>query len=103
MWARSCPQNFAARFALIEAERARVNGCGPGLELLNTALEAAVRDDRAQYEALAAELAARRCDALGQATVARLYRERALRAYRRWGAAVKVRELESLVSRDRGE
>jgi hypothetical protein len=39
--------------------------------------------------------------ALGNA-VARIYRERALRAYRRWGAALKVRELESLVARERG-
>jgi predicted ATPase len=92
-WARSCPENFAARFALIEAERARINGVGSVLEQLNAALEASVRDDRPQYEALAAELAARQCDALGQATVARIYRERALRAYQRWGAVVKAREL----------
>jgi predicted ATPase/serine/threonine protein kinase len=93
VWARSCPENFAARRALLEAERARVRGRGQVLEQLNAALEAAVRDDRPQYEGLAAELAARQCDALGQATVARIYRERALRAYRRWGATVKAREL----------
>ncbi|HSK03400.1 MAG TPA: AAA family ATPase [Kofleriaceae bacterium] len=102
VWARSCPANFAARLSLIEAERARINGSGSVLEHLNAAFEAAVRDGRTHYEALAAELAARQCDALGQATVARIYRERALRAYRRWGAALKVRELESLVARERG-
>ena len=93
VWARTCPENFAARRALLEAELARVSGRGPVLEHLNAALEAAVQGDRVHYEALAAELAARQCDALGQATVARIYRERALRAYRRWGAAVKAREL----------
>ncbi len=100
-WARACPENFAARLALIEAERARVNGTGAVLEHLNAAIEEAVRGDRAHYEALAAELAARQCEALGQATVARLYRDRALRAYRRWGAVVKVAELEALAARER--
>jgi hypothetical protein len=100
VWARCCPENFAARRALLEAELARAGGQGGVLELLNEALEAAVRDGRGPYEALAAELAAHQCDALGQATVARIYRERALRAYRRWGAAVKVRELEALVARE---
>jgi hypothetical protein len=93
VWARCCPENFAARLALIEAERARINGIGSVLEQLNAALEASVRDGHPQYEALAAELAARQCDALGQATVARIYRERAQRAYQRWGAVVKAREL----------
>jgi hypothetical protein len=92
-WARSCPENFAARCALLEAEIARVNGEGTVLDHLNAALEAAVRDGRAQYEALAAELAARQCDAQGQAVVARIYRERALHAYERWGALVKARQL----------
>jgi hypothetical protein len=46
-----------------------------------------------QYEALAAELAAGHCEASGQGAIARIYLERALGAYRRWGAELKVREL----------
>jgi predicted ATPase/predicted Ser/Thr protein kinase len=93
VWARSCPENFAARRALLEAEHARVHGRGPVLEQLNAALEMAARSGRVHYEALAAELAARQCEALGQATVARIYRDRARRAYRRWGAAQKLQQI----------
>ena len=90
IWSRHCPENFAARQALLEAELARVAGRGQVLDRLNAALEAAVRHDRIQYEALAAELAARHCEAQGQSSMAELYRERALRAYQRWGATTKV-------------
>jgi len=92
-WARSCPDNFAARHALLEAEWARVHGKGQVLDRLNAALEAAVRHHRVQYEALAAELAADHCERVGQATMARIYLERSLVAYRGWGANVKARQL----------
>jgi predicted ATPase len=93
VWARYCPENFAARHALLQAELARITGRGQVLDRLNAALEAAVRHDRVHYEALAAELAASHCEAAGQATMATIYLDRALGAYRRWGATVKVRQL----------
>jgi predicted ATPase/serine/threonine protein kinase len=92
-WARSCPDNFAARHALLRAEHARVHRRDGVLDQLNAALEAAVRHARVHYEALAAELAAEHCDAVGQATIARIYLERAIAAYRRWGAEHKANQL----------
>jgi hypothetical protein len=93
VWARTCPENFAARHALLEAELARTTGRGGVLAQLNAAIELAVRHGRVQYEALAAELAANHCEAIGQAVVAQIYLERARGAYRRWGAQVKVQQL----------
>ncbi|HWU90742.1 MAG TPA: AAA family ATPase, partial [Kofleriaceae bacterium] len=56
-WAASSPANFAARHALLRAEMARVRGRGHVIDLLNEAIEAAVKHERVLYEALAAELA----------------------------------------------
>jgi predicted ATPase len=92
-WSRHCPENFAARHALLEAEHARAVGRGQVLDRLNAALEAAVRHDRVPYEALAAELAASHCKAHGQTTMAELYLERAQRACQRWGATTKLQLL----------
>jgi len=93
IWARSCPDNFAARHALLAAELARVERRAEVLDHLHAALEIAVRHGRVHHEALAAELAARHCDQLGQATMAEIYRARAVAAYQRWGATAKVRLL----------
>jgi predicted ATPase/serine/threonine protein kinase len=89
-----CPANFAARYELLAAELARVSRKGDVLSHLNTAIEAARSHGNTHYEALGSELAAAHCASNNQHSIARVYLKSSIEAYQRWGAVVKVRELE---------
>lgn len=94
-WAKNCPENFENRAALVEAEVARLEGRELDAERL---YEQAIRSARAngfvQNDALANELAARFYAARGFERIARAYLADARRAYLRWGADGKVRQLD---------
>ena len=95
-WAENCPENFAHRVALLDAELARIDG--RSLEAMS-GYESAVRLAREQglvhNEAIAWELAARFYAAREYSTIADAYFEKARAGYLRWGAVGKVRQLDS--------
>lgn len=96
IWARNCPENFAGRLALIEAERARIeNRLVDAEHHYERAMRHAQEQGFTQLEALAAELAAQFYASRGLETVARAYLRNARYAYLVWGAHAKVHALES--------
>lgn len=95
-WAQQCPENFAGRAALVEAEIARVEGRMIEAELLfEQAIHCAQRSGFIHIEALANELASRFYAARGLGKVANVYLQDARYCYLRWGADGKVRQLEA--------
>ncbi|MEX3773105.1 AAA family ATPase [Pseudomonas sp. MYb118] len=95
-WAQQCPENFASRAALVEAEIARVEGRMIEAELLfEQAIHSAQKSGFIHIEALANELAARFYAARGLGKVASVYMQDARYGYLRWGADGKVRQLEA--------
>jgi predicted ATPase len=101
-WGRSCPRNFEPQALVVRAELARILGRSAAATL---AYDRAIRSARAheapKREAIACELAARHAGSVGSADTARAYRERAVDAYRRWGAVAKAEALEN-AHRQRG-
>ncbi|MGF6755724.1 PAS domain S-box protein [Paraburkholderia sp. GAS42] len=96
-WAENCPQNFEDRAALVGAEIARIEGrLLEAMDLYERAIRSARSNGFVQNEALSYELAARCYAARGLEEIAHLYRGNAWRAYLRWGAYGKVRQLEQL-------
>jgi predicted ATPase/signal transduction histidine kinase/GAF domain-containing protein len=97
VWAAACPENFAARAALVAAELARLEGHGHELEALHmydSAVRSANEHGFVQNEAIASELAGRFFASRGLRTVAAAYLASARECYLRWGADCKVRQLE---------
>jgi PAS domain S-box-containing protein len=95
-WAVQCPENFASRAALVEAEIARVEGRMIEAELLfEQAIHSAQKSGFVHIEALANELASRFYAARGLGKVASVYMQDARYGYLRWGADGKVRQLEA--------
>ncbi|MGF6604037.1 PAS domain S-box-containing protein [Paraburkholderia sp. GAS448] len=96
-WAENCPQNFEDRAALVGAEIARIEGRLPeAMDLYERAIRAARSNGFVQNEALSYELAARCYAARGLEEFAHLYLGNARRAWLRWGAFGKVRQLDQL-------
>jgi PAS domain S-box-containing protein len=96
-WAANCPQNFESRAALVGAEIARVEGRPlDAMDLYERAIASARDNGFVHDEAIACELAARFHAARGFEDVAHLYLGNARRAYLRWGADGKVRQLDQL-------
>lgn len=95
LFARFCPENFAASAALLEAEIARLGGEDIQAEqLYEEAIRLARKGGLLPIEAVSAELAARFHRARGLETIAGAYLSVARTAYHRWGASAKVRQLE---------
>jgi predicted ATPase/C4-dicarboxylate-specific signal transduction histidine kinase len=95
-WASSCPENFSARFELVRAEQARVNGRPlEASEAYAHAVSQARRNGFMHVEALAAELAAAFHAARGDELSAHGHLRYARGAWQRWGAAAKVRQLQA--------
>jgi hypothetical protein len=100
-WARSCPSTFAHKLALVQAEAARLDGCDlEALNLYEQAIQLAGDEQFLQEQAIAGELAAGLCNARGLATTAAGYLAGAKMAYARWGAQIKVAQLEHRMARD---
>jgi len=96
LWAENCEENFGHRQALVGAEIARLQGRELEAQRL---YEDAIRRSRkhgfVQNEALASELAGQFHGARGLGTIADAYLRQARDGYERWGALVKVRQLDA--------
>ena len=93
-WAHHAPVNYAHKYLLVQAERARVTKRRQQADrLYESAIAAAQAAGCVQDEALAAELAAAAHIASDRKRLARTYLTDAVSAYRRWGASARVREL----------
>jgi predicted ATPase/class 3 adenylate cyclase/predicted Ser/Thr protein kinase len=96
-WADGCPDNYAAKRYMVEAELARVTGNpSAASHLYDQAIDAAHESRFLQDEALANELAAR--FEMGRRPMSRvgaMYLRDARYAYELWGALRKVEELET--------
>ncbi|WP_051974904.1 PAS domain S-box protein [Cupriavidus necator] len=96
-WAENSPQNFEDRAVLVGAEIARIEGRPlEAMDLYERAIRSARSNGFVQNEALSYELAARCYAARGLEEIAHLYLGNARRAYLRWGAHGKVRQLDQL-------
>ncbi|WP_244939406.1 AAA family ATPase [Azospirillum doebereinerae] len=94
-WAGHNPDGFEARFALVEAEAARIDGrTEEAMRGYDRAAQAARRNALPHVEALAHERAAGFYRRLGLATLERACLREARAGYGRWGAVAKVRQLD---------
>jgi PAS domain S-box-containing protein len=95
-WAQYAPMNYLHKYNLVEAEKARVS-----IQLLKAekcyeqAIQGARENEYIQEEALAYELAAKHYLARGLEKFAQLYMKEAHYCYEQWGAAAKVKDLET--------
>lgn len=95
-WAENCPENFAHKHLLVDAERARVEGRkDDALRLYNEAIRSARESEFVHEEALANERAALHWLAEGNTLYARAHLLEARYGYERWGAARKVEQLDA--------
>ncbi|WP_437541156.1 AAA family ATPase [Sorangium sp. So ce367] len=94
-WARSGPDNFLHKHALVRAEIARLRGHEPeASRLYEQAITSAREAGFVQHEAIASELAAEFYRARGLTTPADSYLRKARAAYFTWGAHAKVEQLD---------
>jgi predicted ATPase/signal transduction histidine kinase len=94
-WARSCPENFGSKHALVAAELLRIEGRPlDAMPLYEQAARSARENGYVQNEALAHETAARFYQARGLETLATAHLREARRGYAAWGAEGKVAALE---------
>jgi histidine kinase len=92
--AAQAPVNFAHKVALVEAERARLEGdTAAATELYDRAVDLAERNGYAHHAAIANECAARFYLARHRTTLARAYLTEAYHGFAAWGALAKVRQL----------
>jgi PAS domain S-box-containing protein len=97
VWAEHCPENFASRAALLDAEIARLQDREIEAErLFEQAIRSARTNGLVQEEALAYERAARFYAARDFEDIAHLYLRKARSSYLRWGADGKVRQLDEM-------
>lgn len=94
-WATNCPDNFASRKTLLGAELARLMGRElEAQRLYERAVRLARERGFVQVEALANELAGEFHAARELETIAESYLRNARDCFERWGALVKVRQLD---------
>ncbi|WP_437902277.1 AAA family ATPase [Sorangium sp. So ce327] len=94
-WARSCPDNFLHKHALVRAEIARLLGNEPeASRLYEQAITSARAGGFVQHEAIASELAAGFYRARGLSTSEGAHLQQARAGYFRWGAHAKVEQLD---------
>jgi PAS domain S-box-containing protein len=104
LWAKNCPENFANRAALVDAEIARIEGRAlDAMDLYEQAIRSARANGFLHNEALANELAARFYAARGFDQIADGYLRRARSGYLAWGADGKVRQLDEVYPQFRVE
>ena len=97
VWARSCPENFADRSALIAGEIARIRGQDfAAMKFYDDAIKLAGKHEFVHNEGLANEIAARFCVDRGFTAVALTYLRNARRCYLKWGALGKAKQLDQL-------
>lgn len=97
VWARHCPENFENRAALVGAEMSRILGdFGEAERLYDLAIRSARANGFVHNEAVACQVASRFYAERDLAEIADMYLRNARRAYARWGAKGKLRQLDEL-------
>jgi predicted ATPase/signal transduction histidine kinase len=92
--ARSCPENYGNKHALLRAEWLRATGrWEQSIRDYEDSIALASRHGFVHEEGLASELYGRSCIASGTPEIARSFLARAIMCYERWGAVSKVRAL----------
>jgi predicted ATPase len=95
-WARACPENFASRYLLAEAEAARAAGrYAKAAAGYQAAQAAASQSGAVGIEALAHELWARLLRSRAHTGEAREHLRLAIAAYERWGALAIAKHLQA--------
>ncbi|OUL32240.1 hypothetical protein BV378_00300 [Nostoc sp. RF31YmG] len=95
-WAHHAPMNYLHKYHLVQAETARVLGqLLEAEEFYEQAIQGARDNEYLQEEALAYELAAKFYLERGREKFAQIYMKEAHYCYERWGAAAKVKDLET--------
>ena len=96
IWAENNPATFERSYLLVAAEIARIEGRAvEAMRLYEKAIAAARAGNYVQDEALASERAACCHGELGLADSAEAHLRTAYDSYARWGAAAKLRRLET--------
>jgi len=91
------PMNHQHRYFLIEAELARVKGNhGRVMLLYEKSIDLAKENRFVQDEAIACELASTYCMERGMMRIAKTYMQEAYSCYQRWGATVKLKQLQAM-------
>ncbi|NEQ38778.1 MAG: AAA family ATPase [Okeania sp. SIO3I5] len=94
-WAVEAPMNCQHKYDLIEAEKHRVLGERmAAMEMYDRAIAGAKENEYIQEEAIANELAAKLYLDWGKEKIAATYMQEAYYCYARWGAKVKIDDLE---------
>ncbi|MEG4817312.1 AAA family ATPase [Microcoleus sp. K5-D4] len=94
-WAEHAPMNYLHKWQLVEAEKYRVaRQRAEAIEMYDRAISGAQENEYIQEEALANELAAKFYLDWGKEKVAQAYMQEAYYCYARWGAKVKIDDLE---------
>ena len=95
IWAANCPENFRSQYLLIAAEQARIQGKNwEALDFYDQAIASAKQQGWVQQQALANEQAALFWLAQGREKFAQTYMIEAYYSYIRWGAVLKIQQLE---------
>ncbi|MGB1580290.1 MAG: adenylate/guanylate cyclase domain-containing protein, partial [Nevskiales bacterium] len=95
-WADKCPANFEHKAWLIEAEMARCHGhTQDAISAYEKAVEGAQKQAFHQDAAMALERAGECALAMGRETQGHYYLAEAVTAYRQWGAARKVADIQA--------
>lgn len=96
VWASHCPANFEAKATLVEAEIARIEGRIADAEhAYEQSISSAHDNGFVHCEAVACECAAQFFASRGLARIAKLYLREARACFQRWGAAGKIKQLDS--------
>ncbi|MBD3558803.1 GAF domain-containing protein, partial [Planktothrix sp. FACHB-1355] len=94
-WAKFAPMNYLHKFYLVEAERYRIFGQNAkAMDYYERAIAEAQKYEYINEEALAQELAAKFYLSWGFQPIAQTYLINAYYSYARWGAKVKLEDLE---------
>jgi hypothetical protein len=94
-WARFCPANFGAGYALVRAEHAAAQGrLAEAMRGYDRTIAEAAHNGLTPMEAMGREWAARFYRRHGFADIARAYLREAICSYRAWGADGQVRNLQ---------
>jgi PAS domain S-box-containing protein len=95
VWAENCPENFANRAALVDAEMARLEGRPlDAMQSYEQAIQSSREHGFIHNEGLAHEAAARFYSERGFETIAYTYLRNARNCYAHWGALGKVKQLD---------
>ena len=95
LWAKSCPDNYSHKHALLKAEFARISGKNnQAMALYNEAIALAKKYRFIQIQGIACELAGRFYIEQNNETIASLYLNEAYCCYQAWGADLKTSQLE---------